>query len=456
MLNAALEMAIAANEREMGACSDLVSTPYLDQHGKGNADPLRPLHTVQMSSVAEEKVRWLWEPFLPLGTFCLAEGAEGIGKTFVACSLTCAIANGGGLPGVLAHNHIPASNVILISAEDSVPAVLKPRLKAMGAPMERIFAIDEPFTLDDEGILRLEMVLAKYKPKLVVIDPLFSYTGRINLNNDNEIRSVTDKLKRLAETYECTILGIRHIGKSKGFGDVRNAGLNGVGWRASARSCLLIGQNPDNDRERAICQTKSNYGPKYEGAIGFEIIDGQLRWTGPSTLTADMMLCFTRSESTEERGERHDAMVFLRETLGAGRISAKEIQTAARSVGLSDATLRRAKTALGVKSTKDTSANGVWFWELPKSQGAHEDSQILSIEHLQLEKADKARFYNGFAEGAHHNRSEQVPAHLQMKDRCPECGDGTLKVFLGGLTGCELCGYEVRELAAEGNGFDGT
>jgi RecA-family ATPase len=61
------------------------------------------------------------------------------------------------------------------------------------------------------------------------------------MTQHNEIRSVTDPLTRLAEKFDCAIVGIRHINKSKGFGDARNAGLNGVGWRAAARSALLVG-----------------------------------------------------------------------------------------------------------------------------------------------------------------------------------------------------------------------
>ena len=61
----------------------------------------------------------------------------------------------------------------------SLPFVIKPRLEAVNAPCERIIAIDEHFTFDKDGILRLGFELAEHKPRLVIIDPLFSYTGKI-------------------------------------------------------------------------------------------------------------------------------------------------------------------------------------------------------------------------------------------------------------------------------------
>jgi RecA-family ATPase len=157
---------------------------------------LKPLRAVRFSDIEAKKVDWLWLPFLALGTFNLMEDEEGLGKTFLALALLCAVAAGKGLPGVAESEHIEASNVLIISAEDSVSYVLKPRLESMNANCERIIAIEEPFTLDDEGIFRLKMVLAEYEPKLVIIDPLFSYTGRVNLDRDSDIRSIHGRTQK--------------------------------------------------------------------------------------------------------------------------------------------------------------------------------------------------------------------------------------------------------------------
>ena len=209
-------------------------------------EPLKRLKTVKMSDIEAQTVEWLWQDYIPLGAFTIVEGEEELGKTWIVCAVAGATAQGYGLPN---NPKAEPANVLMMSAEDSLAFVIKPRLEAVKAPCERIIAIDEHFTFDKDGILRLEFELAEHAPKLVIIDPLFSYTGKINLNNDNEIRSVTDELTRLAEKYECAIVGVRHIGKSKGMGDPRNAGLNGIGWRASARVVLLVGKDPNDERQ---------------------------------------------------------------------------------------------------------------------------------------------------------------------------------------------------------------
>ncbi len=179
---------------------------FSNSNGNQSGTGLKPLKAVRFSDIEAKQVDWLWHQFLALGTFNLIEGEEGLGKTFLALALLCAVAAGRGLPGVADDEHIEASNVLIISAEDSLSYVLKPRLESMNANCERIIAIEEPFTLDDEGIFRLKIVLAEYEPKLVIIDPLFSYTGRANLDRDSDIRSITDELKRLAETFNCCIV----------------------------------------------------------------------------------------------------------------------------------------------------------------------------------------------------------------------------------------------------------
>lgn len=418
--------------------------------GADKKKSFKPLRAVALSDIESKPVKWLWQPFLAIGTLNLLEGEEGIGKTFLTCALSCAVASGKGLPFTGEGEHIEPSSVLLISAEDSLSHVLKPRLEAMDAPTERIFVTDEPFSLDDEGIFRLSLLIAETEAKLIIVDPLFSYVGRIKLNDDNEIRSVTDKLKRLAEKHECVIVGIRHIGKSKGFGDARNAGLNGIGWRASARSVLLIGKNPENEAQKAICQTKNNLAPIFPQSIGFEIKDNQFFWTGESSLTKEIMLSAARHETGEEKGERQDAVAFLREVLRGGERTAKDVQAEARTIGISEATLRRAKHALKIQSRKDSFQNGKWFWRLSEdAQYNPEDIQIKKGEHLQATAQIKTSYSNSLPEDAHLPASERLQSkieHLQgtigdeENEVCPTC-ERELSAMPSGELFCEICLY---------------
>jgi hypothetical protein len=400
---------------------------YKSADSQSGDEEFVPLQAIRMSDVQAEDVSWLWEPFLALQTFNLLEGEEGIGKTFLVCALACAIASGKGLPLVTEGKHIEASNVLLISAEDSLAHVLKPRLEAMSAPCDKIIAIDSAFTFDAKGLIQLSAVLDEYDPRLVVVDPLFSYTGRINLDRDNDIRAVTDQLKRLAEKHNCCIVGIRHIGKSKGMGDSRNAGLNGVGWRASARSALLIGKDPENEMVRALCQTKNNLALKFEKSLGFEIRDGQFFWTGDSDLSASAMLSVLRVETPEEKYEKRDAVAFLREVLSGGtEVLAEKIFAEAKKIKISDRTLVRAKSTLDVKSVKHGGTFGGdkgWFWRMPNAEDAHaEESGILQAKTC-AKNTINTNIYNNLAEGC----QKQPNGILQAPEGCQKQPNGTLQ-----------------------------
>ena len=194
---------------------------------------------------------------------------EGIGKTYITLSIANAVASGNPLP--FQNETVDSASVLLLSAEDSLSFTIKPRLVAMGANCEKIFAVDEPFTLNDDGFDLLENAIAETKARLVIIDPIFSFVGNKDINRDNEIRLIANKLIEIAARYDCAIVGVRHIGKSKGFGDARSAGLGGIGWCACCRSELLVGSNPDNPHKKALCQTKNNLGEMFSKSIGFEI-----------------------------------------------------------------------------------------------------------------------------------------------------------------------------------------
>jgi hypothetical protein len=386
--------------------------------------PLLPLKTVKMSEVTAEKVEWLWNPFVPLGMFTLIDGEEGIGKSLIALQgLGCAVATGRKIDtsgGVLSFINTGASNVLLMSAEESLSFVVKPRLQAVNAPCERFIAVDEPFTLDSDGIIRLSMAIAEHAPKLVIIDPMFSYTGKVRLNDDNEIRTITGPLTRLAEKFDCAIIGIRHINKSKGFGDARNAGLNGVGWRAAARSALLIGIDKETG-ETAIVQTKTNLSEKSKKGFGYKIESARvtletgeiisapkLYWTGASDLTAESMLSALRSETTEEKSEKQDAIDFLRDFLKKGvQKTSVEVFSAAKKIGISERTLNRAKAALGIRSVKRGGTFGgeqSWFWELPTAEAAQENAegcQRDKVGNLPSYRVNKSIYINNLAEDCH-------------------------------------------------------
>ncbi|HEX8073221.1 MAG TPA: AAA family ATPase [Pyrinomonadaceae bacterium] len=372
-----------------------------------------PLQIVRMADVQPETVRWLWPPYIAYGKLTLLEGDPGLGKSWLTCALAAAVSCGRGLPG--AGVFTPA-NVLMLSAEDGLGDTLRPRLDAVGADVARVFALAEPMTFDAAGLLRLEAAILHHNPALVIIDPLFAFTGgKVDIHRANECRAISAPLAAMAERCGCALVAVRHLGKSRGGGHALNAGIGSIDFTAAARSVLLVGQDPDEPTKRAIVQTKNNLAP-LGSAIGYKLEESQFWWTGESDLTAGRILSLPSDE--EERGTITDAVDFLRTALSDGGRDNKALKDEAKQAGISEPTLRRAKERLKVRVRKvgmPGSHYQKWVWELPAEgdQPAPEGDQESRVDHLRANDAAKGTYSQHLAEDdqpsvADHLRGEAV------------------------------------------------
>ncbi len=378
-----------------------------------NAPDEGGLKVICLSDVEAEEIEWMWKPYIPVGEFTIVEGAEGLGKSWFGCALACAVADGKRLP-FSDNEPVEPSNVLMLSAEDSLSHTVKPRLLSMRASLERIFAIDEVFSFSDsKDLIKFEAVIIEYEPKLVIIDPIFSYTGSKNLNQESESRPIARKLIEIAQKYNCAIIGVRHIGKAKGNGEARAAGLGSIAWRASARSVLLVG-NDQETGEKGICQTKNNLAEEAKTVVGFEIKNGQFLWKdAPSQLTKEKMLAQPKND--EAKAENTKAVAFLSEALRGGERLSTDVDKEAKESGITLYALRKARTTLNVRSIKKGGNFGGeqgWFMRLPITE--NDDSQTEEAEssdsrHLQSNQSSNTSYNNGLAEDVEKNTN----SHLQ-------------------------------------------
>ncbi|HZH91588.1 MAG TPA: AAA family ATPase [Pyrinomonadaceae bacterium] len=358
-----------------------------------------PLRVVCMADVEPEQVSWLWHPYIAKGKLTLLEGDPGLGKSWLTCAIACAVSHGKGLPNAAPFE---AGNVLMLSAEDGLGDTLRPRLDAVGADVRRIFALDEPLTLDASGLIRLEAAIIERAPTLVIIDPLFAFTGgKVDIHRANECRAISAPLAAIAERHGCAMVAVRHLGKSRGGGHALNAGIGSIDFTAAARSVLLVGRDPDDEQKRAIVQTKNNLAAHGE-AIGYKLEGSQFFWMGVSDLTAERILAASSDEG--ERSTITEAVDYLRTALSSGARDSKAIQEEARQAGISEATLRRAKARLKVQPRKvgmPGSHFQKWVWELPNNEGAqqgYEDAQTSENDHLRANGTDKGSYSTHLAE----------------------------------------------------------
>jgi DNA repair protein RadA/Sms len=326
-----------------------------------------PIQFVRMDSVQAEAVEWLWEPFIARKKLTAITGEEGIGKSWIVCMLAAIVSNGWNFP----HTKEPVDpgNVILCSSEDGLSDTLKPRLTSMGADQSRIFTAPNHFYFDEKGLISFRAFVSEISPSMVIIDPFFSYLNAgLNINLATEIRPITSKLAAIAEDHNAAFSLVRHVGKAKGMGDPRSAGLGSIDFRAVCRSELLVGRDPDNRTEGAIVQIKNNLG-EFGKAVGYKIHDGRFEFQ-ETNLTAQRILSSARSE--DDRAESDEAVDFLRNALCEGEGEAMKIKKSAAQLGITDHALRRARARLGVEVFRRGNAfgrNQRWYWRLKQGDG---------------------------------------------------------------------------------------
>src|SRR5262245_7622464 len=335
-----------------------------------------PLTVRRLADVQAEKIEWLWKPYIAIGKITVIEGDPGLGKSWLTCAIATAVAAGKGLPETQPSE--PA-NILICSAEDGLEDTIRPRLDAFGADVTRIYAVESPFILDEEGILLLEEQIAIHKPKVVIIDPLVAYFGgAVDLHRANETREIMARLALVARKFRCAIIVVRHLAKG-GASKAIYRGIGSIDITAASRSVLLVGADPNYPNKRGIVQIKNNL-EKFGPALGYEIEDGKFYWTGQSDLTAEAILSFSVGyEGKEEKNARNDAEEFLLEVLSGGPIPAKDVVLEASKAGIPKATLDRAKARVGVKSRKSGGRFGgdpTWYWEMPISNNGFHPSPI--------------------------------------------------------------------------------
>lgn len=304
---------------------------------------------------------FLWRPYLPLGKLALLEGDPGQGNGCLGAAIAAGGSLGTGLPGA---GSFAPFRTLIFTAEDGLADTLRPRLDALEANVELIYAHDQPVHLDSaEGLAEVEREMRARRPRLVIVDPVVAYVGaRTDIYRANEVRSVLAPLARLAEAEASAILAVRHVNKSKG-GRCTPA-KRSIDFSAAARSVLLAGSAAGDATEHAMLHIKSNLAARGAGC-GYRIEEGRLLWTGESRLTAGDLLA-AKAPSEELSGEA-EARAFLQETLAAGPVAAREVLAAAKLAGIAERTLRRAKSHEGIVARRVQSGEGgaEWVWRLP-------------------------------------------------------------------------------------------
>jgi putative DNA primase/helicase len=325
-----------------------------------------------LASVKACEVDWLWEPYLAMGTLAMLSGDHGIGKTFLALAISAALTVGE--TPCTKQARVP-TDVLYLTVENSPEHVLRPRFDKLGGDPNKFHVVTDPLKLSN--IPSLAKALQKTKATLMVVDPIQSFLGAdVDAHRANETRPILDDLSRLAKEYGCCILLLRHLSKAP-TGRAIYRGLGSIDFTGAVRTELLAGCSSRDAKEYALVQEKSNLGDKGV-SLGYTIGAQGFSWTGESKLTAIDLL--SPETSGTAGAAASEAKAFLLDALTPGPRAASDLFVEAHQLGISTITLKRAKAALKVESTKSSLKEG-WKWSLPKGdQSAPYTQTVIPFE----------------------------------------------------------------------------
>jgi putative DNA primase/helicase len=132
----AIRIEAAAEWREESMRARAANSPHL-HIAAPEARPQKPVvELTRGDAVKIEKIDFIWPGYLARGKMHIFAGAPGTGKTTIALSLGAAITVAGLFPD--GARCARKGSVIVWSGEDDPGDTLAPRLRAMGADMERV------------------------------------------------------------------------------------------------------------------------------------------------------------------------------------------------------------------------------------------------------------------------------------------------------------------------------
>ena len=273
----------------------------------------KPIEFLKLSEIEDEKLEFLWYPYIPRGEITALFAKAGTGKTTFVCgliaSLSCAQAFPGEDPNEL-YKRKPIKS-LFISKEEKASS-LKAKLIQSGVAEDYCFVAGIEQTIrqeknifsdkldKDPGFVlvgrELPDLIERTGAELVIVDPWHEcLPDGIDMNKLTDVGALLSRVQSIAQFYNIAIVLISHERKGNKDGDTNDAAIGSGAYINKARSALeVVNESSDQDDPyRLVFHTKSN-AVKRGKTIRYEIVSSDernsragLRWCGFSPLTAE-------------------------------------------------------------------------------------------------------------------------------------------------------------------------
>jgi RecA-family ATPase len=320
-----------------------------------------------------------------------------VASSALLLDLVARLTTGWPLPGEPHDVRRQPVNVLIISAEDNVGQVIRPRLRIAGADLGPVVFLVRPFDhlgriaplsipedLDD-----VQRIIVEHRIRLVVIDPIAAYWSEsVRTNNDASVRKAMTPLKVVAESTGAAIVIVRHLNKS-GEAKAIYRGGGSIAITAAERSTLLASPHPDNEGKRVLARIKNNLAPPSDAwvyradAVEDPLNPGRtqprITWLRTERLSADDVL--KSDDARRHAPALRDAATDLRQVLANGPMTVADVKKATDAGGHSWRTVTRAAERFGVVKRPIRREGGFGVEALG----------VGATEHIRLRRTDSTR-----------------------------------------------------------------
>jgi putative DNA primase/helicase len=339
------------------------------------------------ADIVPQPIDWLWSGWLAKKKLHIIGGPPGSSKTTAVIMFAATVSTGGYWPD---GTRSEKGNVLIWSGEDGAEDTLVPRLIAAGADLNYIHFLNG--VVGDSGVGSRVFDTSRDYPKvrqaaeiigglkLLILDPIVSSISGDSHKNA-EVRRDLQPVNDFAEQASCAVIGITHFSKGTQGKDVAERITGSIAFTALPRVVMVISKRLNKDtgqEERVIVRAKSNIGPD-RGGFTFQVLEVEL----PSVpglfaskvewgvfLDEDAKAILENAAPSQKVTALGETTSFVKQILADGPLRQQEVKEATEAKGLAWATVRRAKTVLGIVTQKKGYSNdGYWEWSLPGEGG---------------------------------------------------------------------------------------
>ncbi|MEM1208120.1 MAG: AAA family ATPase [Planctomycetota bacterium] len=334
--------------------------------------PLRRLVMRNGIDIDDGQTRYLWQRRLPLGAISVVFSRPGRGKSTLAADLTAHVTRGETWPDRAACR---GGRVLILKGEGS-DAAIRDRMELAGADPSRWVLVgraDDP----DEPMIDLALDTGLVGDaldsipdcRLVIVDTLDSMFPSMRSIDNANVRRCLWPLQELAEQRGLAVVLLAHTNKG-GYADPLDRLSGGRAIGGAARAIWYLGKTDPED-DLAPCYMVPVKANDFTPAkpLEYSIVGsdadrpGRIEWHGEAEVSAYEL---DQPPKRESRDKSEEATRWLGDALAAGPRPRTEVETEAEQMGFGDFVLRKAKKAVGMKSSPAKGAHPpVWYWRLP-------------------------------------------------------------------------------------------